>query len=749
MDNRHSKEAGEDRARLICLDTESSICLALDKSLYTKDAATQTTPHGSQDNQQAMHQLKAAVSSDSHFIPRVQEINGSSDSQQHQNRIGAFAHENLDPTTGHKSSKNSLATEGEQLGDSDTFLHRSLSDAGTDLDRELQAAVDMMLQGSTSISLPQRSYQINASPHGTFPFSENVSHQSCMDSDRAFVPGTPLAPEPASTRAQRFWQGGKQLRKKIAGRFAWRQGNVDEEDKKSLSSVENEHENDAENDIDSDNVKRKMGDDEAVEAKRLKCAECNPTTAVIAATSTATAIPMVSASLANSKFIGPVMRYVQRRPLTSLSIMLGVLLGLLAIIIAILVVAVFPFLMRTTLQDLSFVVTSVRAAPPPQVSRALLVGKSQHNPLRDLPVVTTLPPQVFGREQVEPIVHKNKQFWVRELSEPSIAHSSAPMSIAPKTPVHFISMSAHARSAAEHLSQQHSDVQSSQLHTDMQSTTSAVHSSASSHQDSASHHSFTKNNGGNVNTALHAIHSEEPENNRKVTIVNTHTSTMHVMHGFVPTPAALPIGVSATTKADDIPNMTYKLQIGGNMTSGGPIGVDIEFTEPLRLFWNDIEVGSITHPQSIHVPGRGTTQWSWPSFDVTMPAATSSAESNAPSDKRLFMPHTSAVQSLVQVGADKIAVSANEAAVAQRRVFNGNVAFGRSSADKAHAKRDQTDDLNSWFAIIKEHRPFTMLWRSSVKISAMGLHAKNLKFEKVVRVSCDGSGNCSIDGASF
>ncbi|KAJ2841373.1 hypothetical protein GGI22_007917, partial [Coemansia erecta] len=239
MDNRHkTRDGSENKARLICLDTESSICLAFDRTQHTVDAATQTTPRESQsinnsamaDKPQEAPKPPAAASSDSHFIPRIQEVNGSSESQQQQQQQQNHRRHHqqqqeeedqrktggdlmmqtdqrdlrndgtsksdtihMGSVDGHNNSKTSKTNISRQLGDSDTFLHRSLSDTGTDLDRELQAAVDMMLQGSASIGLPDRSYQFGRASknmRGAPAYSDAMSQGSGGQSDCVFVPGS-------------------------------------------------------------------------------------------------------------------------------------------------------------------------------------------------------------------------------------------------------------------------------------------------------------------------------------------------------------------------------------------------------------------------------------------------------------------------------------------------------------------------------------------------------------------------------
>ncbi|KAJ1726633.1 hypothetical protein LPJ72_006273, partial [Coemansia sp. Benny D160-2] len=450
MDNRtgDNKDGDLNRSRLICLDTESSICLAVDRPtdpLRTTDAATQTTPKGSNSNvHSAMADRPhgapkhpANVSSDSHFVPRVQEVNGSSDSQQQQQQQQKQQTGRIQPlhanglampqtderelrndgtsksevmpmanTTGGRVSKANKGTTTAGLENpNDTYLHRSLSDTGADLDRELQAAVDMMLHGSNTpnTTLPDRSYQfgsISSRNMRLMPayYADSMSHASgggqSAQSDRAFVPGSQQYGEyrddehaENGTRMQRFWQGSKQLKQKLAERLAWRrERSGNDEDTKSLASIEDtesaEHKRSAvETDGDNRNDNKEPMDQQQQQQqprfKGMRC--CHPETVLnsVALTarggegSTATSIPMIGASLANNRVIGPVVRYVQRRPLTSLGIVLGVLVGFLIIIIVILAVGVFPFLMRSTLQDLSLTVTSVRASAPPQVSRAL------------------------------------------------------------------------------------------------------------------------------------------------------------------------------------------------------------------------------------------------------------------------------------------------------------------------------------------------------------------------------------------
>ncbi|KAJ1798219.1 hypothetical protein LPJ59_002640 [Coemansia sp. RSA 2399] len=929
------------------------------------DAATQTTPRESQSiNNSAMvdkpHEAPkppATASSDSHFIPRIQEVNGSSESQQQQQQqqqhhrqqqqqqqnqrrvddsLMAQADQrdlrndgtsksdtiHMGSVDGHNNGKTSKTNISGQLGDSDTFLHRSLSDTGTDLDRELQAAVDMMLQGSASIGLPDRSYQFGSASknmRGVPAYSDTMSHASGGQSDRVFVPGSLRSTEDAqsTTRMQKIWLGSKQLSQKIVDRFSRRREDIDDEDTKSLSSAD-----------EPESCKRKHhaegGDERAAddgETKRLKCVECrNPeamvnSMALAARGTTATTIPMVGASLANNRFVGPVIRYMQRRPLTSLGIVLGVLLSLLTIIIVILVVGVFPFLMRSTLQDLSLSVNSVRASAPPQVSRALklsnngISGSAQpfvhrlyHNArMADEPILLGSAANINV-----PIRHGAKVLLARNSEQQSSSLklqqlSSVPMSLA--TQAHVASVSPHAQTehaSAEHkVRAEHPSLAHSPSHVDHASTEhpSHVDHASTEHPSHLEHASLVHSAHADHSSLVHSVHADHPslvhtpahmeqeslappvharlataaasghppgmsENHEvnhhpKQRIIESHASSPTLNHLPATTNAhsSLPLSKSIANTAKEInrgpvqlplsssveshapasngdssahramhtetkivfpsaatpatpapppgmvvipnvaqptsapkaldttvPTSTYMLQIAGNMTSGGPIGVDIEFTEPLRLYWGDAEIGSVATPGSIHVPGRGTSQWSWPAVEVSIPATSGSKSAavvhsehdhsamHSLTDKRFFVTHTPEVESidetasrsLVQVGLDKMDSAPSDGAMAaQRRVINGNVALGRSNAEElgggSHehlARRDtpedspSSSDLTSWFAAIRDNRPVTMLWRSRVKITALGLHAKDIKFEKVVRVQCDNSKNCVVTNDS-
>ncbi|KAJ2557313.1 hypothetical protein EV175_001420 [Coemansia sp. RSA 1933] len=871
MDGRHKDgDGGENNARMICLDTESSICLAIDKTQHTVDAATQTTPRESQiinspamvDKPHRTPKPPATASSDSHFIPRVVEVNGSSDSQQQQqshrnlnhhkpDENGAAAEKarqrelrndgtsksdtlhmgSMDDRNKSKTAKHSGASKG--FGDSDTFLHRSLSDTGTDLDRELQAAVDMMLQGSTSIGLAERSYQFGTASRnmrGANLYSDTMSHGSGRDSERVFVPGSMRSAEdaPTSTRMQRIWLGGKQLKQKIADRFARRRDADIDEDDKSLTSIDEAESCKRKHQTEEDND----GAAEDGETKRLKCLECtNPEAAVnamaISARGTAaTTIPMIGASLANNRVIGPMVRYMQRRPLASLGIVLGVLLALLTIIIVILVVGVFPFLMRSTLQDLSLAVTSVRASAPPQVSRALkLTGRSvlapvpehrlKHNarlavePALDLAAHIGISLQHAGKVLVERDQENHPHMSSAPMSLATHAHAStlahsvhianSPLShpahvehvtVAPPAHERLGTNIAHSAGAPSPNRETHHHQMPRVMESHASPPPTPKHIPAPSTTQSASAIARSiVNSANNDPVHLSSLPAESPAPASDSIVahraMHTETKTAQVTPSPPPGMIVIPNVVQPTNApkaldADVTTTSTYMLKISGNMTSGGPIGVDVEFTEPLRLYWGDFEVGSVSSPVSIHVPGRGSFKWSWPEFEVSIPATSGTKsdvivesvsdhpQPHSLTDKRFFFTHSpdadddsaQTPRSLVQVGVDKIGNAPSDGAMAaQRRVINGNIALGRSNAEETgnnhvhvakrataatEAEGSSSTDLTSWFAAIRDNRPFTMLWRSRVKISAMGLHAKDIKFEKAVRVQCDDSKNCVV-----
>ncbi|KAJ1803771.1 hypothetical protein LPJ75_005785, partial [Coemansia sp. RSA 2598] len=156
MENNSDSSTDKDKAKLICLDTESSICLAFDKSLYSSRMLEAMAENRSIDPSigQDIHMVPATESSaEIHFIPRVQEVDGSSDSQQ------KIINSAADSTVGIKAPSSSRSANSHQAsmmtadmayaGDTEDYL-QGVSDADTEMDRELQAAVDMVLNGEVA-----------------------------------------------------------------------------------------------------------------------------------------------------------------------------------------------------------------------------------------------------------------------------------------------------------------------------------------------------------------------------------------------------------------------------------------------------------------------------------------------------------------------------------------------------------------------------------------------------------------------
>ncbi|KAJ2391632.1 hypothetical protein H4S02_001229 [Coemansia sp. RSA 2611] len=651
-----SGEDDKERRQMLCLDTESSICLSFDKSLYDN-----TLPLV-----EAHRRANGTVpSSDSHLIPRVHEINGSSSSQQ------KFGDANKSDAPSVSSNDQSMATADMALSDAEQPPQRA-RDNDDDFDMELQEAVDLMLQGSTSPGIrPHRAYYMGNRPLVAALEPPNVFGAPGID-------GTAEDPRPGLPRRvlERSKLLGVALGTKIAGRFKRRgDSNEPENDLDSSTTVDSQREE----------TKRMIDDSvsDEINEKQGKCVECMPPP------DTSAAVPSRM-----TRIMAPMVRYMQRRPMATLGIVLGVLVALLVVIIIILIVGVFPFLIRSTLQDVSLVVTSVHANAPPTVSRALHISKPSTHGLhkRDVPV--------SGHHSSAPWV--TRSLAMRE----STGHALESLAHRPEAiPTHLVPMhTAHHVPAGI-----------------------AVHDSA-----------HTLNAPGHMGNRV-AGPPRPPMANRDedvVTVTQMSVSTVHIAP-----PLTLPTPTPSTTsdqgfgtKALDsnAPPLTYSMQLGGNLTSGGPIGIDIEFTEPLRMYWRDIEVGAIEKPDRIHVPGRGTTQWSWPSFEVSVSQVPTF---DGISNKKLEIPHSRAP---THPGS-----SDQGAVAAQRRILGSTWALGRAAAEGSTGAQD---NLADWFAAIREHRSFTMQWKSQVRVSAMGMHTSNVKFEKTVRITCGGSKDCVISG---
>ncbi|KAJ1944821.1 hypothetical protein GGF37_002010 [Kickxella alabastrina] len=715
-DNNDEKE----RNRQICLDTESSICLAFDKTLYPSQMLGSMADIKSLDlsiGQDIMMIPAEVASSDTHFIPRIHEVNGSSDSQQqftHLLGVGKKPTAAGSSSLGQSSRHCSVATtDMAYAGDTEDYF-QGVSDADTEMDRELQAAIDTVLEGRmptiNGVPSKQNSQHAVYNRNGILGSARKLTGKLFRANDSAFVPVDlgqqpqpqqqqsamvlpPLseALEPADVQPQR-----RTLGKLFSDRFSRRREETPSlsDGQMSMSSMEKES---TERKIDS------VIPDDQKSIVRAAC--CLPE-------------PVTGPPRRGNKFLRPITEFVQKRPLASLGIALAGLVVFLVIIIILLICAVFPFLMRSTLQDVSLVVTSVHALPPAEVSRALSIARADRVDPRD----------GFGRNArlgLEPVgiqaVHNApKALWVRDIQK----------SVAPVQ---------HQQS--QHQSHRHHLAVSSAVHnggsalTALRNEPMTVRVSAHSSRDTRSLEIQVSASSATTTTSLHASPQgfKRVVEDEVVTLTSISISTVHIQmqrSNMLPTHTATSTSLTRATSVAEVHNApesnmagsitatSYMLRVGGNLTSGGPIGVNIEFTEPLRMIWRDIEVGVIERPESIHIPGKGTAQWTWPDFEVLIPN-----------------------------------LSGDKSAVVQRHMQDGSAVLGRASTDNTRADIDQAgsahEGLTNWFGAISAHRSFTMLWKSRVRVSAIGLHTDNITFEKLVNVVCGESGSCTIDGTSF
>ncbi|KAJ1718983.1 hypothetical protein LPJ61_006410, partial [Coemansia biformis] len=151
--------------RLLCLDTESSLCMSFEKSLRGDKMATSPSSKasiangpGSAQQGQFLNDDKRPPSSGSHFVPRILEIHGSSDSQLKISSLdlaGKLGGNMASPDDAQSISTNdeSMATADMVLTDDDndnTRVPGSGIVGGASTDMELQAAIEQMLQGYNS-----------------------------------------------------------------------------------------------------------------------------------------------------------------------------------------------------------------------------------------------------------------------------------------------------------------------------------------------------------------------------------------------------------------------------------------------------------------------------------------------------------------------------------------------------------------------------------------------------------------------
>lgn len=585
-----------------------------------------------------------------HLVPQVQEVNGSSDSQQQQQQQQQS--QSIVSSSGLKLSR--LLGAGAST--------KSLVD-GKNMDRELQEAVDLMLQGRSSAfvnhspPLFPRTYYNNIAlnsmgpPRSISTFVPGSLQSTVSPGASGIVNSMPTGQQRRSRAARRgnsIKAVGQRLRKGMAGRLAkyrhlgYRHAhrlegdlsNSDSSYSPAFSSI---------SEVESPKRKRSNSRMRGIPEKKSKTYNDNDLDAYTNALANGpSAVPKWV-----PRFLHPLVRYIQRRPMTALGILLAILILFLVVLVVILVVAVFPFLLRSTLEDVSFAITSLHAVPPPDIGRALS-SRTDHGPHAAM----------FKRD-FHPQQHERR----------SKLHAAKAMHTAIRRVTYILS------STPPHLHPAHT-------------TSNRIHSATG---------------------------------NRDLIVAS---KTSHVQP--TPTdPVDSALGITSMLKgAAALSSATYMMRVSGNLTSGGPLGVDIEFTEPLRLLWRDVEVGVIEHPESIHVPGRGTVPWKWPPIEVRVPG-TEAANKN----KKLEITH------------------GQSGGMFENTVTLSDLLKQKEPDDhpKHMYRNDLTQDsLTSWLAAIQAHTSFTMLWKSRVKVSAMGMHASNIKFEKTVRIECNGSKNCSI-----
>ncbi|KAJ1724409.1 hypothetical protein LPJ53_001309 [Coemansia erecta] len=761
-----SDDRDQDRNKLICLDTESSICLAFDRSLYNSLDL---------DIGQNIHMVPAmGTSSETHFIPHVREVNGSSDSHQNVQHNAEAKLKAINSSCSGISSSNPasmMTADMAYAGDTEDFLHGSSDiEINTDMDRELQAAVDMILtgesadsdagavaeanpprpsrhraflnanailgsarvltgklfkaNGNTFVPVDLQSQQEQQQQQGQNPQPVEQPQMHDFEQTRSLnssvVPLTGDMFEPAA--AQRKFP---RLRGLLGTRFARNrtESPAYSEGDTSMSSLE------------KDATERKIVGVVPEGKTTVRAACCLPE-------------PVASTPSSGPRFLRPAVQFIQKRPVASLGITLSVLLALLAVIIVVLVVCVFPFLMRTTLQDVAVILTEVHAVPPSEVSRELLVGRNSEMAaghrnhgrmaveMHHLGVLS-----VHGSGHVSP-----KENWARELQSSAV---SSPL--VRSSAVEHNGVSLHTASAKSSATRNGHHRSNQLRHETMENIASASHSPASAFVAQAMRRATTIEDVVTLtNVAMSTVHVPPPSLERSVASVhptqsfslvapsNTHSGSATVRDA----------GSLDSVKDATIASSTYMMQLAGNLTSGGPIGVSIEFTEPLRLLWRDVEVGVINNPEKIYISGRGTTQFTWPPFEVAVPGSLSRRDEAAASHRDLGRPHTRAA---VHSSAPS---DAEFAAIAQRRTMDGNAPLlGRSIDGLRYRDIDDSgyvrEGMTNWFAAIQAHLPFTMQWRSRVKLSALGLHTKDILFDKTVNIVCGEARNCTIDGSAF
>ncbi|KAI7822441.1 hypothetical protein BX661DRAFT_59125 [Kickxella alabastrina] len=135
------------------------------------------------------------ASSDTHFIPRIHEVNGSSDSQQqftHLLGVGKKPTAAGSSSLGQSSRHCSVATtDMAYAGDTEDYF-QGVSDADTEMDRELQAAIDTVLEGRmptiNGVPSKQNSQHAVYNRNGILGSARKLTGKLFRANDSAFVP---------------------------------------------------------------------------------------------------------------------------------------------------------------------------------------------------------------------------------------------------------------------------------------------------------------------------------------------------------------------------------------------------------------------------------------------------------------------------------------------------------------------------------------------------------------------------------
>ncbi|KAJ2330973.1 hypothetical protein GGH92_009371, partial [Coemansia sp. RSA 2673] len=439
----------------------------------------------------------------------------------------------------------------------------------TELDRELQAAVDLMLQGSAPPTAPERAYgsqgrALNfAVPPAPRSDSASTRGSNHYTADSGLSGGGSGSGMPRRRAYYSALHTTRFLRMKLAERFSRGSSNA------SNATV-------------------------AQSGPGLGSSAAGLSPSYLSLSDRETAVKRKIGGSADESCEKRARTDSEQRPLRALGVVLCILVVFLVLIIVILVIGVFPFLMRTTLQDFSLTVTSLHAMPPPEVARALSVDE------RSLvrPQLMALHEARVANENLGPALQP------RRLSEPPLLlfveddsrhHSPSSAALPVSSAVGHSSVA--SRPAGTFVPLLRSGPPGSQA---LRQATLQPAALATSAQPSAA---ILKS-------------AEQDERGPFVPAATPAPGPGVPILGPAPVPARAPVwapvpdsGPKTLDSAGSAASTTYMMQVAGNLTSGGPIGVNIEFTEPLHLLWRDMVVGVIRFPESIHVPGRGTTQW--------------------------------------------------------------------------------------------------------------------------------------------